>query len=259
MWSFRRAVYKIGQLIKQAIPCNGVINAGGNAGVYELNLNAGTTIGQMGIKYDAQGIVDRFQIIWDGNIVVDSMYVGDNITNPGNPTGGLIGGNYNLPEFQYDGVGFVATGNNIPVTVVVPGDVANNTTEPTDGSGHITFFKSTAEPTTVTIRVIGNPAQATSWNIKGICPVPLEDLVVGNHMLVYGFYDGIPTKTDVTRSQGIFLGTSPLKFYTNEFGDDDFTMFSPIFNQFQGSQFFHNGTTWWEIDNQGNILSTGSV
>ncbi|MNG29787.1 hypothetical protein D3C84_1152750 [compost metagenome] len=52
-----------------------------------------------------------------------------------------------------------------------------------------------------------------------------------------------------------FYQTSPAKFFTNIKGDIDFSSFG-----YSGTnKYINDGVTWWEIDVDGNIVSSGII
>lgn len=234
------------------ISCGDTLNANGNVGIYEVLLNFGTETGYCGIQYNAQGIPDRFQLYWNDVLVADSKYVGDSLS--GIPPGytGLLG-EHTLDIFEFNGVSFDDTGNDDTITVIQD-DIANNTTEPTDGSGFLVFNKTTALPATARLVTTG-PVSSTAWGIIDvICPTPAEELVDGEAVFVYGFFTEA-NKDNTTKSIKLFRGTSPDKFYTNEFGDTNFSMY----NEIATNKFLNDGTDWYEIDTTGNIINSGSL
>jgi len=206
-------------------PCSGSISASGGAGIYEAVINVGTALGLTGIKYDAQGVPDRFEIYYDNVKVADSKFVGDGIT-PGPPTSysGLLGLKSGLHIFNYDGATFVDTGNIEPDFTVIQSDIADNVTEAIDGNGTLLFNKTTATPTTIKIRAYG-VVGGTAWTFGGICPIASADVVPGAEKFVFGFFTDA-NKALQTKSMKFYLGTSPVKFYTNAKGDTDFSSFA---------------------------------
>lgn len=154
--------------ISIGVSCQNGINASGNVGIYEAIIVLGTGTGSTGISYNAFDVPDRFQLEYDGVIMADSKYVGDFIE--GNPSrySGLLGDKNNLPVYSYNGTTFEDTGETRNINIQ-QSDIANGTTEPTDGEGVLTFNKTTASPTTVKLIVTG-PIGGTAWNFTGICP-----------------------------------------------------------------------------------------
>lgn len=250
MWSFRRYIHKISTFINTIVPCTGIVNASGGTGVYELQLSVGTDLGLTGIKYNAQGVPDRFQIIWDGNIVADSLYVGNSLSGTPPNYGGLIG-SHSLPVFQYNGTEFIATGD-VENINVVQADIADRVNQPISGRGTILFNKTAIEPTVVTIRAFGATV-STAWNFSGICPILPGDEIQGDYKVVNGFFSEANKGVTTNLSVGVILGSSPVKFYVNKRGDIDFNTLGWT----STNQWINDGTFWWQIDPQGNILNTG--
>jgi hypothetical protein len=235
------------------VACSDDINAGGGTGIYEYTINVGTDTGWTGIIYDAAGIPDRFEIYYDNIRVADSKFVGDAIANPASPYGGITLGPYTLDNYIYDGTDFITTGDTTDITIAAS-DIADNITEPTNGNGILLFNKTTANPNTIKIIATGSPAGSTAWQIEGVCPTPEEDLIEGDEVFVYTFFTE-PNKANQTRSAKFVLGTSPVKFYTNKLGDTNFNNFGYTVS----TQYINDGTTWYQLDASGNILSTGAI
>lgn len=151
-----------------AVPCGQALQASGNVGIYILDIVVTTDTGMTGIQYESFSVPDRFILEYDGQVVADSKYVGDGLT--GNPPSytGLLGTHSNLPVNEYQGTGFVPNGATQTINVS-QSDIANGTTEPTDGGGTLLFNKTTAFPTIVRLTVFA-PVGGTAWNITGICP-----------------------------------------------------------------------------------------
>jgi hypothetical protein len=238
------------------ISCGNSFTASGSTGIYEVTINLGTDTGWAGIEYNAQSIPDRFQIIYDGSIVADSKYVGDSIS-PGPPTSysGLLG-DKTLMLYQFNGTGFESTGTTQNITIVQE-DIANNTTEPTDGNGILLFNKTTSVPATMTLRVTG-PVGSTAWGLTNIiCPTPDADLIAGTEVILWGFYTEA-NKALQTKSIKAWRGVSPDKFYTSKVGGNNFS----IYNNFASApliKYVNDGVSWFELDATGNIISTGTL
>lgn len=234
--------------------CGENLNIGGNIGIYEIELSIGSSLGYTGIKYDAAGIPDRFELYYNDIKVGDSKFVGDGIFNPSSPYGGIILGPYTLDNYIYDGTDFVPTGTSTDI-VIASTDISDNITEPTNGNGVLLFNKTTSSPTTIKLKITGSPnGGTTAWQAIGVCPIDEDDLIEGEEKLMYGFFTE-PNKALQSRSGKFILGTSPVKFYTNILGDTNFNNFG-----YTGSlQYINDGITWYQIDATGNILSTGTI
>jgi hypothetical protein len=238
-------------IISIGVSCSEGLDAGGGMGIYEFLLNVGTAVGRTGIKYNAENIPDRFQMYYDDVLVADSKYVGDGITGIPPAFGGLLGPR-TLDVLSYNGTDFVPTGDTVAIDVIQD-DIADNLTKPTDGNGVLYFNKTTALPTAIKVVVTG-PFEMTGWSITGICPIPEEELLDGVDKFVYGFFVDAD-KELTTKSIGLFLGTSPVKFYTNFLGNVNFT----VYGWTSTNKFINDGVTWWKIDSDGTILSTGTI
>jgi len=69
------------------IPCDGgSLNATGGTGNFNFRaITVGEGIGFVDTTWNAIGQIDRFQIIWNNQIVADSLFVGDTLSsNPSN-------------------------------------------------------------------------------------------------------------------------------------------------------------------------------
>ena len=179
------------EYVEPIIECNTTLSASGSQGIYELELELGTDIGDTTVTFDSIGVPDRFQIEWDGAIVVDSLFVGDSLPNTTNEN--EIINVTSLPLFRYTGSDFVQDGTQ--VVNYDSADIANSSTaRPTSGDGSIgnqlgvvggypsgtplasdgnvklRFNKVFAYPTKAKIIVTGVNS-GTAWSIDGIeCP-----------------------------------------------------------------------------------------
>ncbi|HYE68038.1 MAG TPA: Ig-like domain-containing protein [Anaerovoracaceae bacterium] len=238
--------------ISIGVTCGGTLTASGGTGIYNAQINFGTDTGWCGIQFNALNVPDRFQLIWDGVVVADSKYVGDNL-NPGPPvsyTPTLLN-TFNLSVFEYNGSGFTDTGIDEEITIVQD-DISNNTTEATDGNGFLVFNKTTPTPTTVILRAVG-PVGGTAWDLNDvICPT--NDVIEGIAFFAYGFFTEA-NKAHVTKSKMLWRGSAPDKFYTNRFGDTNFSMYG----DFATAKFINDGTNWYELDTNGNIVTQGAL
>ena len=127
-----------------ATPCGETINASGAQGVYLIDLETGTTGGDIGaivIRFDPYDIPDGIRATLGANVYnkltssVDGLHqssTSGNFTYVG-ATGddcGISGTTYPaLTEFSYDGTTFVATGNTQSITVNA-GDVSLGASAP---------------------------------------------------------------------------------------------------------------------------------
>lgn len=125
-----------------ATPCGGTTVADGgytwpNPIVTELD--AGTNTGDIWLRYDSYDVPDRFVVEWDGNVVIDTGYVGSTSY-----------GSRNL-QAELD----AALGYHEPIH--------------TPGQGTISFNKDKRNPQKVYVKVWG-PITGTGWRFKLGCP-----------------------------------------------------------------------------------------
>ena len=167
-----------------ATPCGTTINASGGQGVYLLDLDTGSTSGDVGaviVRFDPYGVPDGIKGVLGGTVYnkltssVDGLHQSSNagnLTYVGQTSGdcGISGTTYpSLAVFSYDGTTFVATGGTQSVTVA-PGDVSLGTSAP--GSCLMVIPKVTASPSIINFEVVG-PCSGTAWQMSVACPVLL--------------------------------------------------------------------------------------
>ncbi len=180
-------------VVTTGVGCGASITTNGSAGYYETDAILGEDTGAVVVTLNASNIPDRFQIIWDGNIVADSLFVGDALPDPiyENP---IIAAT-SLDKFLYSGGVFIPNGT-ISVDYAAS-DIANSTgtagtlrdvgsvglqvgvvpnyplstAKASDGNVKLSFNKTTALPVNITIVCIG-VAGGTGWFLQNIeCPV----------------------------------------------------------------------------------------
>ena len=167
-----------------ATPCGETINASGGQGIYLLDLDTGSTVGDVGaviVRFDPFGVPDGIRGTLGANSYnklvssVDGLHQSSNagaLTYVGQTGGdcGISGTTYPaLTEFSYNGTTFVATGNTQSVTVAA-GDVSLGVSAP--GSCLMVIPKLTASPSIINFEVVG-PCSGTAWQMSVDCPVLL--------------------------------------------------------------------------------------
>lgn len=167
-----------------ATPCGETINASGGQGIYLLDLDTGTTVGDVGaviVRFDPYGVPDGIRATLGVNVYnkltspVDGLHqssTSGNFTYVGQTSGdcGISGTTYPaLTEFSYNGTAFVATGNTQSITVNA-GDVSLGASAP--GSTMMVIPKLTASPSIINFEVVG-PCSGTAWQMSVACPVLL--------------------------------------------------------------------------------------
>jgi hypothetical protein len=170
-----------------AIACGGSLSANGQEGYYEVNATVGSDTGQVTVEFNSFSVPDRIQLVWNGAIVADSLFVGDSVQNSVTEIQNITSFN----KFLYDGSTFQPNGTiavNYSSADIADysgtdrsngsvgnqiGVVANypiSSSLASDGNIKLTFNKTTAEPTQMSIIVAG--ISNTAWEILDLeCPV----------------------------------------------------------------------------------------
>jgi hypothetical protein len=164
-----------------ATPCGETINASGGQGIYLLDLDTGTTGGDVGaviVRFDPYGVPDGIRATLGVNVYnkltspIDGLHqssTSGNFTYVGQTGGdcGISGTTYPaLTEFSYNGTAFVATGDTQSITVNA-GDVSLGASAP--GSTMMVIPKLTASPSIINFEVVG-PCSGTAWQMSVACP-----------------------------------------------------------------------------------------
>jgi len=183
IWDYRDTV--------PSLPCGGSLSASGSDGVYIVEAQLGSETGEVVVEFDSANIPDRFELIYDGQVVADSLFVGDSLPST-NLEDDIINA-FTLDRFVYNGSAFDLDGqesvNFTSADIAVSdgtetrasgngtgqiGVVANfpeSTSLASNGEVKLTFNKTQPSPSTLTIRVTG-VSGSTAWNIKGLqCPI----------------------------------------------------------------------------------------
>jgi len=261
MWTFKKNIFRLENSLP-TIGCGGTISTSGFSGIYEILLNPGSDIGITGIRGDSQNIPDRFQLYYDDVLVADSKFIGGNlfVGPPVDIDGGTLLGNYDLDVYEFNGIDFTATGE-VRNIDVIQADIADNITEPTDGNTFLYFNKTTIEPLTIKL-VITGLSPTTAWELNEfICPFDESLIPDGSEVFVYGFLpeaEKVNNQTPLGKaiSKKLYLGTTPVKFYCDLRGDA--TYFVNL-GWTATNRFINDGTTWYELDISGNIISSGLI
>lgn len=164
-----------------ATPCGETINASGGQGIYLLDLETGTTGGDVGaviVRFEPYGVPDGIRGTLGANVYnklvssVDGLHQSSNagsFTYVGQTGGdcGISGTTYPaLAEFTYNGTTFIATGDTQSVTVA-PGDVSLGVSAP--GNCLMVIPKLTPSPSIINFEVVG-PCSGTAWQMSVACP-----------------------------------------------------------------------------------------
>lgn len=259
MWTFKKDIFKTDDS-PPFITCGGSINAAGNEGIYEIILQAGNTTGLTGVKINAASVPDRFQLYYNDELVADSKYIGNGYL-PGPPVTPFVAviGEYDLEVFNYNGSTFDPTGE-IRNVVNTQSDIPDNITEPTSGMAYLYFNKETTSPSEIKLVVTG-VSSSTAWQVFLFqCPINVNLLPEGEEKFIYGFLPESLKESDINNleqctSKKIFLGSSPIKFYSDPTG------LNPLsdLGWTSTNKYINDGITWWELNSSGDIISTGTI
>jgi hypothetical protein len=188
-------LYLVWDYVEPALECSDTMSIQGEEGTYEFNVSLGDFIGNSEFTFDMGNAPARAELIWDGNVVADSLFVGDGLPNTSfenniiNETG--------LDEYVYNGF-FVIQGSNAvdfdasdiaDTTVNRPttgdGSVGNQigvvagypsgTPLASDGQIKLQFNKTTATPQEVTIRFTSVEAFNNFDLVDISCPTSTEN------------------------------------------------------------------------------------
>jgi hypothetical protein len=174
----------------KTIPCGGSISLDGENGIYTLEAELGTNTGLVVVEFDSTNIPDRFELIYDGSVVADSLFVGNSLPNSTfeneitsvTTLKRLV---YNGTTFDDDGIESVnfsasdiaesdgsetrANGSGTGQSGVVE-DFPTSGAKASDGNIKLFFDKTDALPSKITIKITG-VNNSTLWSIEELqCP-----------------------------------------------------------------------------------------
>ena len=162
----------------------------GGAGIYDVVVDLGTSVGEVVVEFNSFNIPDRFQIIWDGKLVADSLFLGDrNFTRYQNDiiNATYLGRHVLNEDLEFDFIENVSVNydsSDIVPTIGLRGvvevdgqigvfrDPLDTVTRVSEGQVQLFFNKDKPSPSRAVIRVIG-ASDSTAWSINSIqCPTP---------------------------------------------------------------------------------------
>jgi len=250
-----------------ATPCGVNISASGTQGIYLLNLDTGTAVGDIGaviVRFDPFSVPDGIRGTLGANVYnkltssVDGLHESTNagaFTYVGSTGGdcGISGTTYPaLIEYLYDGTAFYATGNTQSVTVA-PGDVSLGAFAP--GNCLMVIPKLTSSPSIINFEVVG-PCSGTAWDMSVACPV-----------LLTGFSSSVMAAS----SAAVCLLSETVTYYNASLpntpgivGLYDF-VYSDAYGSTQLPAGFYlatgsiiGGNDWFEVDADGVVIDLGT-
>lgn len=247
-------------------PCGTSISVNGAQGIYLLDIDTGTTAGDVGaviIRFNPGSIPDGIRGILGVNVynkltsLVDGLHES---TNAGSFTFvgrissdcGISGTTYPaLTEYLYNGTIFVATGGTQSVTVA-PGDVSLGATSP--GNCLMVIPKLVASPSIINFEIVG-PCLGTGWNMSVACPV-----------LLTGFSSSVMAASSAAAcllSETVTYYNASLASTPGTVGLYDF-VYSDAYGSTQLPAGFYlatgsitGGNDWFEVDADGVVISLG--
>jgi hypothetical protein len=249
-----------------ATPCGTTINASGGQGIYLLDLDTGSTSGDVGaviVRFDPYGVPDGIRGVLGGTVynkLVSSVDGLHESTNPSNLTFigqttsdcGISGTTYPaLTEFFYNGTAFVATGDTQSVTVA-PGDVSLGASAP--GSTLMVIPKTTPSPSIINFEVVG-PCSGTAWVMSVACPVLLTGFSSSVSALTE---EAVCELTETTTYYNASLANTPgtVGLYDLVFADAyGETQLAAGFYLATGS--IAGGNDWFQVDANGVVIAVG--
>lgn len=249
-----------------ATPCGETINASGGQGIYLLDLETGTTVGDVGaviVRFDPFGVPDGIRGTLGANVYnklvspVDGLHQSSNVgalTYVGQTSAdcGISGTTYPaLTEFIYNGTEFVATGDTQSVTVAA-GDVSLGVSAP--GSCLMVIPKLTASPSIINFEVVG-PCEGTAWQMTVDCPV-----------LLTGFSSSVSAVSSATAC----ALSETVTYYNASLADTPGTVglydlvFADAYGQtpltagyYRASDSITGGNDWFQVSSAGVVVALG--
>jgi hypothetical protein len=250
-----------------ATPCGETINASGGQGIYLLDLDTGSTGGDVGaviVRFDPYGVPDGIRGTLGVNVYnkltssVDGLHessTSGNFTYVGQSGAdcGISGTTYPaLTEFSYNGTAFVATGGTQSVTVA-PGDVSLGASAP--GSCLMVIPKLTASPSIINFEVVG-PCSGTAWSMSVACPVLLT---------------GFSSSVMAVSSEAACALTETVTYYNASLADTPGTvgLYDFVYADAYGNTPLNAGyylasgsitgsNDWFQVDSNGVVIALGT-
>jgi len=149
------------------ISCNTTATSGGDGYPTSQTVNLNSTIGLVTFEYDAQSVPDRYIVIFDSNIVLDTGYRGT-VSTYG--YGGANRGGFNVSLFgKVDPVTLLTYPNAGATDVAADGYPNVNSNTFNFPFASYTTWNKTTSTTTATVNVYSSLA-GTVWSYKMYCP-----------------------------------------------------------------------------------------
>ena len=248
-------------------PCGETINASGSLGIYLLDLETGTAVGDVGaviVRFNPYGVPDGIRGTLGANVYnklvssVDGLHQSSNAGSPtyvGETAGdcGISGTTYPaLTEFTYNGTEFIATGDTQSVTVA-PGDVSLGASAP--GNCLMVIPKLTPSPSIINFEVVG-PCSGTAWQMSVDCPVLLTGFSSSVSAVSAAAACGLSeTTTYYNASLADTPGTVGLYdlVFADAYGNTPLTA-----GYYRASGSITGGNDWFQVSSAGVVIALGT-
>jgi hypothetical protein len=249
-----------------ATPCGETINASGGQGVYLLDLDTGSTVGDVGaviVRFDPYGVPDGIRATLGANVYnkltspVDGLHqssTSGNFTYVGQTSGdcGISGTTYSaLAEFSYNGTAFVATGDTQSITVNAV-DVSLGVSAP--GSTMMVIPKLTASPSIINFEVVG-PCSGTAWQMSVACP----ELLTGfSSSVMAATSTAVCELTETVTYYNASLADTPGTVGLYDFVYADAYGATPLTaGYYLASGSITGGNDWFQVNSAGVVIALG--
>jgi hypothetical protein len=252
-------------------PCGESIVGSGNQGIYLLNLDAGSTVSDVGaiiVRFDPFSFPDGIRATYNGNVYNRLSSPVDGAHSSSNPLGFTIvgdsdstgtcssswypsGGNVVLDEFLYSGSSFSPTGETQTITIA-SGDLSLNTLSP--GNCILVIPKVSASPNIVNFEIIG-PCGGTAFDISIACPALLTGF---SSSVVDSTLEDVCALSQTVTYYNASLANTPgiVGLYDFVFSDAyGASLLEAGFYKATGS--IEGGNDWFEVDTNGVVIDMG--
>jgi len=165
------------------IPCGQLVSLTGGHGVYNMNINAGSGLGAMVIKFNPLDIPNGIQVLYNSvvynkfsspfyGLLTGAAGLPIYLGNQANDCGLIAGSPFTLNKYIYNGSSFIATGGTESVPILL--SQMSLTTPTAPGLCVMVIPKTFASPTDVQVTII-SPCVSDSFGIQVNCPTKLPD------------------------------------------------------------------------------------
>lgn len=245
-----------------SVPCIDSLIIASGRGFYALNLNAGTAIGAIIIRFNPQEIPNGIRALFNSNTYnkltspVDGLHRSTNVNNftfigKTSADCGISGTTYPiLDERLYNGTAFVSTGSTQSVTVAA-GDVSLSAVAPDNCM--MVIPKSTASPSIINLQMV-SPCTGAIWSMKAPCPVLLTGFSSSS------VFASSALACDAAKNQTYYnasLDNTPGIIDVFDFVYSDNVGVSQLSDGFYASNSIAGGANWFQVTS-GVVVAVGN-